>query len=306
MSQEKTYRYLHFDVFTDKVLSGNQLAVYPDARGLDPAIMQAIALEMAFSETTFVFPPEDPATDFRVRIFTPRAELPMAGHPTIGTTFALAREGRIAGERTSIMLGLGIGPTRVELEWSSDRLHFAWMTQHLPEFGRPLPNLGEMAAALGVQEADIRSTNMPIQMVSCGLPFLYVPLASRSAVDAAELDRQALLRFCKTARIDEPGLFIFSTQPANDGATVYSRMFAPGFGVPEDPATGSASGPLGSYLVRHAAAGPEEAAHMISLQGVKMGRPSHIEISIGTAEGQITSVRVGGQAVFVGEGTLQT
>jgi len=306
MNQKKTYRYLHFDVFTDKVLSGNQLAVYPDARGLDPAIMQAIALEMAFSETTFVFPSEDPATDFRVRIFTPRAELPMAGHPTIGTTFALAREGRIASERTSIMLGLGIGPTRVELEWTSDRLHFAWMTQHLPEFGRPLPNIGEMAAALGVQEAEIRSTNMPIQMVSCGLPFLYVPLASRSAVDAAELDRQALLRFCKTARIDEPGLFIFSTQPANDDATVYSRMFAPGFGVPEDPATGSASGPLGSYLVRHAAVGPEEAAQMISLQGVKMGRPSRIHISIGTGEGQITSVRVGGQAAFVGEGTLQT
>src|SRR5687767_15674348 len=100
MRQEKTYRYLHLDVFTDKVLSGNQLAVYPDGHGLDPAVMQAIALEMAFSETTFVFPPEDPATAFRVRIFTPRAELPMAGHPTIGTTFALAREGRIARGRS--------------------------------------------------------------------------------------------------------------------------------------------------------------------------------------------------------------
>src|SRR5215510_14730047 len=125
MGDIRTYRYLHWDVFTDHVLSGNQLAVFPDASGLDTELMQAIALEMAFSETTFVFPAEHPGTDFRVRIFTPRSEIPMAGHPTIGTTFALAHEGLIASSQRSIRLGLGIGPTLVELEWVSNRLHFA-------------------------------------------------------------------------------------------------------------------------------------------------------------------------------------
>src|SRR5437870_4309942 len=112
------YRYLHLDVFTEEPLAGNQLAVFPNANGLDTGRMQRIALEMAFSETTFVFPAERPSTDCRVRIFTPRLELPMAGHPAIGTTFALAHEGRIGPERQSIVLGLGIGPTPVGLEWT--------------------------------------------------------------------------------------------------------------------------------------------------------------------------------------------
>src|SRR5262249_10780551 len=140
MGDIRTYRYLHWDVFTDHVLSGNQLAVFPDASGLDTQLMQAIALEMAFSETTFVFTAEHPNTDFRVRIFTARSEIPMAGHPTIGTTFALAHAGLIPNQSSRITLGLGVGPTSVALEWISNRLHFAWMTQRLPEFGRPLSN----------------------------------------------------------------------------------------------------------------------------------------------------------------------
>src|SRR5215510_11990934 len=131
----RKYDYLHLDVFTDRPLTGNQLAVFLNAPGLDPDVMQRIALEMAFSETTFVFPPEHPGVDYRVRIFTPRSELPMAGHPTIGTTFALAYEHFIKVGSESITLGLGIGPTPVTLEWTGSRLRFAWMTQPRPEFG---------------------------------------------------------------------------------------------------------------------------------------------------------------------------
>jgi trans-2,3-dihydro-3-hydroxyanthranilate isomerase len=301
---KRTYRYLHLDVFTNQLLSGNQLAVFTDPSGLDSEVMQAIALEMAFSETTFILPAQNPDTDFRVRIFTPRAELPMAGHPTVGTTFALAHDGRIAPGTAFVKLGLGIGPVPVGLEWSSDHLHFAWMTQPLPEFGPPLSAFPEMARALGIEERDIR-TNLPIQVVSCGLPFLFVPVVSRSAVNAAQFERSLFKIFCAAAGIDELGVYIFSLEPSNDDAITFSRMFAPGLGVTEDPATGGACGPLGCYLVEHAVLREDVAAHMLNLQGVAMGRPSRIYISIGQRDGRISSVRVGGESVLVGEGTIE-
>jgi len=305
MSQStRTYRYLHLDVFTDRVLTGNQLAVFPDAEGLDSDLMQRIALEMAFSETTFVFPAESDGTDWRVRIFTPRAEIPMAGHPTIGTTFALASEGRIDGKQT-ITLGLGIGPTPVELEWNSNGLHFAWMTQPLPQFGAALENYAEMAAALGVQESDIRSTNLPMQVVSCGVPFLFVPMASPDVVNSSELARSELLRFCLVAGIQEHPVFLFSMDRSAGDAAVFSRMFAPGSRIIEDPATGGASGPLGCYLVQHRVVSADAAGHIVSRQGVKMGRPSEIHISIRVEGETINRVRVGGQAVPAGEATLR-
>ena len=300
------YHYLHLDVFTDRPLTGNQLAVFLDAEGLDADVMQRIALEMAFPETTFVFPAEHPGTDCRVRIFTPRAELPMAGHPTIGTTFALAHAGRITKASASVTLGLGIGPTPVSLEWRGDQLDFAWMTQPIPRLGRKLDDIEGIAAALGVPESDIRATKLPVQMIPSAMPFMYVPLASREAVNAAELDRRVLQRVCRTAGIDEPAVFVFTLQPGQgDEATAFSRMFAPGFGIPEDPASGAASGPLGAYLVEHGALRPEAAAHIVSRQGMKMGRPSDVHISIGIRDGQVHNVRVDGKAVLVGEGMVQ-
>src|SRR5437763_5686272 len=130
----RSYRYLHYDVFTDRLFGGNQLAVFLDGRGLPTETMQAIAKEMNFSETTFVLPAEAPGTDIRMRIFTPGEELPMAGHPTIGSAFALATEGIIAKGRERFVFGLGVGPTPVTLEWKRDELDFAWMTQKLPAF----------------------------------------------------------------------------------------------------------------------------------------------------------------------------
>jgi trans-2,3-dihydro-3-hydroxyanthranilate isomerase len=306
MSTARTYNYLHLDVFTNRPLTGNQLAVFLAPNGLDAGTMQRIALEMAFSETTFVFPPEESGTDYRVRIFTPRAEIPMAGHPTIGTTFALAHADRISTAAASVILGLGIGPIRVQLEWQAAQLHFAWMTQPLPQFGPRLEDVSGFAAALGLREADIRDSQLPVEIVSSGIPFLYVPVASRAAVNAVELNRAGLLRVCRAAGLDEHAAFLFTLQRGeDDNATVFSRMFAPGFGVPEDPATGSASGPLGGYLVKHGAVPSKAATHIISKQGVKMGRPSEIHISIGTRDGEIADVRVGGQAVLIGEATIR-
>ncbi len=301
----REYRYLHLDVFTDSPFTGNQLAVFLDAAGLDSDLMQTIAMEMAFSETTFILPAETSDTDIRVRIFAPHTELPMAGHPTIGTTFALAHEGRIPRERPTVTLGLGVGPTPVLLEWESDRLQFAWMRQPVPEFGAIRSDIESLAAALEVEEKDIRDTMLPVQVVSSGVPFLFVPLLSRAAVNAAVLDRGALRRFCQAADLPELPVFVFSLERADDDATVFSRMFAPVFDIPEDPATGGASGPLGGYLVHHEAVPAEQATHMVSLQGAKMGRPSRIHISIDARDGLIKAVRVGGQAVLVGEGTIQ-
>lgn len=298
------YRYLHLDVFTDRPFTGNQLAVFPEAAGLDTATMQRIATEMAFSETAFVFPPETSATDARVRIFTPAAELPMAGHPTIGTTFALAHERRITPEQAMIRLGLGVGPTPVELEWAEDRLRFAWMHQPNPEFGATPADLDRLAAALGVTVEAIRETRLPPQVVSSGVPIFFVPLTTRAAVNAALVDRGALRGFFQSAGLPELAVFVFSLERGDDDATVFSRMFAPILGIAEDPATGGASGPLGAYLLTHGAVTGEQAGHMISLQGVKMGRPSRIHIAIGTQNGRIDAVRVGGQATLVAEGTL--
>jgi trans-2,3-dihydro-3-hydroxyanthranilate isomerase len=307
LSCVRSYRFLQLDVFTDHLFGGNQLAVFPDGRGLSSDTMQAIAKEMNFSETTFVLPSgtngENDGTDMRVRIFTPGAELPMAGHPTIGTTFALARTGVLAPGRDRVVFALGIGPTPVTMTWENQELSFAWMTQSLPVFSEPIADSACAAAVLGLPAAALAETS-PVQVVSCGLPYVLVPLVSREAVDRAALDRQAYDRLVHSVAPDANGVFLFSTEPATDTAAAYSRMFAPAIGVHEDPATGSASGPLGCYLVRHQLVSRERAGAMVSLQGVKMGRPSHVHISIGVDGDEIRSVRVGGSSVLAGEGTL--
>ncbi|PYR33594.1 MAG: PhzF family phenazine biosynthesis protein [Acidobacteria bacterium] len=255
----RSYRYFHYDVFTDHLFGGNQLAVILDGRGLSTDTMQAIAKEMNFSETTFVLPAEQAGTDARLRIFTPGEELPAAGHPTIGSTFALARAGVIEPGRAQFVFGLGVGPTPVTLTWTGEDLTFVWMTQRLPVFGDPIPDPAHAAAALSLSPAAVAGTGHPVQIVSCGVPFLFVPLTTRSAVDSAVVNGGAL----------------------------------------------DASGPLGCYLVRHRIVPPEKADAILSVQGVKMGRPSHVHISIGAGpDGDISSVRVGGEAVLAGEGTL--
>lgn len=294
------YRYVRLDVFSNQPFTGIQLAVFLDAAGIDERRMQRIANEIALPETTFVFPPETPETDARVRIFTPSRELPMAGSPAIGTVFALAGAGRLRAGADKTVLG----PTTVGLEWGQNALRFAWMTQPIPTFGPIVTDSVAVAAAVGVQPCDLADGNLPVQVASSGVPFLYVPLRSRAAVDAASIERGRLCTLLRSVDLEELPVFVFSCQPTDDDATVYSRMFGPCIGIPEDPATGAASGPLGAYLLQHNAVSADNASRLVNLQGVRMGRPGRIYISLSSRAGVLEEVRVGGEAVVVGEGTV--
>jgi trans-2,3-dihydro-3-hydroxyanthranilate isomerase len=237
-----------------------------------------------------------------MRIFTPYIEMPMAGHPTVGSTFALAHTGTIPTGTGRFVFGLNIGPTPVDLEWEDGRLRFAWMTQRRPVFGEPSEDRRAVAAALGLTLDDL-VPGLPIQEVSCGVPFLFVPLRDRATVDRAVSDAASLRRL-SVFRDPSAGVFLFAVASAGSPETAYSRMFAPEFGIVEDPATGVASGPLGCYLVRHGMVDEAGAQRMISLQGVAMGRASRIHIAIeGTADA-IEQVKVGGEAVLVARGEL--
>ena len=294
--------YLHYDVFTGEALLGNQLAVFIDARGLDTAAMQRITREMNFSESTFILPAEQSGTDIRMRIFTPMNEMPMAGHPTIGSTFALAHMGVISSGSSRFVFGLNIGPVPVDLEWNGSVLRFAWMTQSTPTFGRIVDDRTAVAVTLGLDAHDL-APNLPVQEVTCGVPFLLVPLRDRQTVDRAVSDPAAFRRFTTATGLDL-AIFMFSIEPGRSTETVYSRMFAPEFGIIEDPATGIASGPLGCYLVHYGIVEGERMQRMVSLQGVFMGRSSRIHISIEGSQREISRVRVGGEAVLVGRGEL--
>jgi trans-2,3-dihydro-3-hydroxyanthranilate isomerase len=300
-------RRLHYhlvDVFTDRAFGGNPLAVCTNGRGLTTETMQAIAKEFNLSETTFVLPPDDPRHDWRVRIFTPGSELPMAGHPTVGTSFVLAREHMIRrdSDETNIVLEEGVGPVPVRVEFKDGEPVFAEMTQPLPRFGPRLEDSRAVAEMLSLDARDI-DAELPLEIVSCGVPFLYVPLRS---LDATRRARPRADLFERAAGDGVPSeVFVFTREVEREGSTVHSRMFAPGIGITEDPATGAASGPLGCYLVRYGGVACDTSAEIVSEQGIEMGRPSFIRIRIERSGEDITAVRVGGQCHFMGEGFIE-
>jgi trans-2,3-dihydro-3-hydroxyanthranilate isomerase len=197
------------------------------------------------------------------------------------------------------VFGLNVGPTPVDLEWQNGALAFVWMTQLPPKFSPPLDVPAQAAAALGLQAADL-APGLPVQEITCGVAYLMVPLRDRIAVDRAVADLTAL----KKLLTGDSAVFLFSVDPGSSGQSIYSRMFAPDLGVTEDPATGSASGPLGCYLVQHGLVSSQAATKIVSHQGVAMGRPSRIHIAIGGAPDAIHDVKVGGQAVLVGRGEI--
>jgi trans-2,3-dihydro-3-hydroxyanthranilate isomerase len=296
--------YLHYDVFTDRRFEGNQLAVFTDSAGLSDDQMQTITREMNFSECTFVRPAEQPDTDIRVRIFTPDLELPMAGHPTIGTAFALAASGVIRPGAPRIVFGLGVGPTPVELTWEGDALSFAWMDQRPPEFRAPASSEQAILTAIGLN-GSARHQDWPIQEVSCGVPYTLVPLATRADVDRAEPDAAALGRLQSAFGKNFAAVYLFSAEAAGSDCTAYARMFVPGLGPTEDPATGSAAGPLGCYLAAQGIVPRTDWDRIEIAQGVRMRRPSRISVRVqGPAPDTINRVQVGGQARRVGQGTI--
>jgi trans-2,3-dihydro-3-hydroxyanthranilate isomerase len=272
-------RYVICDVFTDRPFAGNQLAVFTDARALDAATMQALAREMNFSESTFVLPPQA-GGHARVRIFTPVRELPFAGHPVLGTAIVLGLSTGL--ESVRLETGNGIVPVRFQREGGG--VSFAWMSQPLP---KPVPfeDSSALLEALGVA-----GSGLPVEGYDNGVHHVYVELPTREAVAALRPDQAAL------AALAPLGFNTF----AGAGDRWKTRMFAPGHGVPEDAATGSAAGPLAVHLARHGriAWGQE----IVIEQGVELGRPSRLHArAIGSSEG-VTAVEVGGAAVIMGRG----
>ncbi|HKB13926.1 MAG TPA: PhzF family phenazine biosynthesis protein [Vicinamibacterales bacterium] len=297
----RPYRYVHLDVFTDRRLAGNQLLVYTSPTGLDTESMQGLTRESNYSENTFVFPPEQAGTDFRVRIFTRTAETPFAGHPTIGTAFALAHTGALRPGTARTMFQLGVGPTPLDLEWKDGRLAFAWMTQQKPNFGKTIADRAALAAALGLEPQYV-DPRAPAQEVYSGSTFFIVPLATRKAVDGAVLDRTKIDALFTAAGIQRRGIYVFSIEPGSDSATAYSRMLPAG-GI-EDPATGSAVGPAGLFMAKHGYVPAARAGSIVVLQGVFARRPSMLHVRVEMSGGEVSGVKVGGTSVVVGEGTM--
>jgi len=301
--QGRAYRYVHLDVFTDRRLAGNQLLVYTQPSGLDTDAMQALTRESNYSENTFVFPPEQAGTDYRVRIFTRTAETPFAGHPTIGTAFALAHTGAVKAGTARTTFQLGVGPTPLDLEWKDGTLAFAWMTQQKPNFGKTIADTAGLAAAIGLDTASI-DPRAPAQEVYSGSTFVIVPLATRKAVDLAAIDRAKVDAMFAAAGIQRRGLYVFSTERGQDSATAYSRMLPAG-GI-EDPATGSAVGPAGLFMAKHRFVPQDRAGSIVVLQGVLAKRPSLLHVRVDFTGSEVSGVKVGGAAAVVGEGTMAT
>jgi trans-2,3-dihydro-3-hydroxyanthranilate isomerase len=275
-------RYVICDVFTDRALSGNQLAVFTDGQNLDTETMQALALEMGFSESTFVLPPEQGGT-VRVRIFTPRKELEFAGHPTLGTAWVLGAP----LQRGVVELETLRGIVPVELERDeSGRIAFARMSQPVPTVA-PYPEPEALLAAAGVRES-----LLPIETYDNGLLHTYVRLGSREEVAALQPDLTALT-----------SLDVMLNCFAGDGGEWKTRMFAPSSGVGEDPATGSAAGPLACHLCRHGIVGWGTQVEI--LQGAELGRPSTLYATADGSDGTIERVEVGGCAVVVARGEFR-
>ncbi len=280
--------FLVYDVFADRVFAGNQLAVIPDARGLSEAQLPVIAREFNFSETTFIFPPDEPSHTARVRIFTPASELPFAGHPIVGTAVALSDLGQAGSE---MVLELGVGPIPVTV--SGNHARFVTRIPLAAETG-PLPEA--VAACIGLTADAIRSDRHAPVLAGLGTNFVLAELADESALANARPDTEAFRKIAGSASDDLAMLYVY----LRDGDTIRARMFGPLAGVPEDPATGGAAAALAAWLGRL----DGRSARFAIAQGIEMGRPSRIEAVVTVEDGAPVAVAIAGTAVKVMEGRL--
>ncbi len=298
------YRFHTADVFTDQRFGGNQLAVLPEADGLTPGQMQQIAREFNYSETVFILPPAHPSPDgqtFQLRIFTPDEELPFAGHPTIGAAFILTRLGRVrlvAGEGR-ITFEEGAGPVAVHLTARPGEPFQAMLTApQRPQYGEA-PPVDVLARLLGLEVDDLVPAEPP-SAVSCGLPFLFIPVRTLAAIRRLTLNLE--LWRTTLAGTWAPLLAVFTRETESPEVDIHLRVFCPGLGVPEDPATGSAAAALGGYLAR---SGGDGTRRWVIEQGIEIGRPSRLVVEVDRHAGQISAVRVGGAAIEVMSGELE-
>jgi trans-2,3-dihydro-3-hydroxyanthranilate isomerase len=290
--------YLTLDVFTDRRFGGNQLAVFPDASGLPDATMQAIARELNLSETIFLSPAR-PGQEWNARIFTPGMELPFAGHPTIGAAIALSLLGRVESDR--IVLHEPAGPVPVRLFESGGTPAAVLSTPQLP---RPvslvLAEPAALASMLGLSPSDIGP--VAPAAYSAGVPFTFIPVRSRTLLDRAVLDvPNWAIHVGSTAA---PHVAVLSLEDWEQGTEVHLRMFAPAMGIAEDPATGAAAAALAGLLARIQRV-PDGTGKWRIIQGVRMGRPSIIQLEADVAAGAVAAVRVGGQAVLMSRATME-
>lgn len=302
----KTLSYILVDVFTDTPFGGNQLAVVEGRNDLSTESMQKIARELNLSETVFIYPPHKNANTRKLRIFTPQMELPMAGHPTIGAAYVLASSGlmQTTDGWNEYVFEEEVGEILVTVQKEQGRIVKVEMKQPKPVFNATFDNRELAADLLSLTEADL-DQNLPVQSVSSGVPFLFIPIRSLEAVRRIQFRLDVWERHFQ----DQPNhhhIFAFSLGTENEESSVHSRMFAPAMGISEDPATGAASGPLGAYLVKHQVLPiAENGTYSItSEQGFEMGRPSFIDITINGTKDDIREVKIGGNSVIIGKGEL--
>jgi trans-2,3-dihydro-3-hydroxyanthranilate isomerase len=293
MTQPKSYRYRVVDVFTRQPLEGNALVVFPDASGLDDATMQKIARETNLSETTFVFPAQRADCAACVRIFTPRNEMEFAGHPTLGTSFVLLDEGVIPKGTGQFLLEERVGPVPVRVD--AGERPMLWLRTPAIHFGGTYDRRA-CAEALSLGLEDL--LEVPPQLVSAGNPTIFIAARDRDAVDHAAVDA-ARLADVKGSSAEALCFFVFT--PTSDGA--YSRMFAPDYGISEDPATGSSTGPLASFMMRSGLLPGAAGTRFHSEQGTKMGRRSILHVVV-HGENGVDGIDVGGYVTPVATGLL--
>lgn len=315
-------RYHTLDVFTDRIFGGNPLAVFPDAAGIDDGTMQRVARELNLSESVFLTPPRTPEGTRRVRIFTPVTEVPFAGHPTVGTAYFLAASGavEIGEEGGTVVLEEGVGPVEVAVEVegglpSATRLTAAGEPEH-----RPLPwstdgdtaggrarlaemvSLPEEAIGFGGRAVAGCEGAFEPEVVSAGLPFVVIPVRDLAGIRRARLDTAVWERLTREAW--SRMIYLVCPEAEAEGVDQHVRMFAPGAGVPEDPATGSAAAALGAWLGRRSARRDARLRWRVE-QGLEIGRPSLLEVDVEVSDGSVRSIRVGGRSVLVGRGVLR-
>jgi len=304
---ENWLQFYQVDVFTSEPFGGNPLAVFPSVGELSEREFQRIAREMNLSETVFVLPPTDPKAAAKVRIFTPLQEIPFAGHPILGTFYILGALKHLALQEpvTKIFYECTLGLYALELIVLKGQIEQVIMSQPSPQFIDVITKaeaIYDIAKALGIHRSLIADTIFPVEVVSTGLPVLIVPIRSLTAAKTMEVDHSAVLEIC--ARVGANGIMIFTTMTVEESATVHTRMFADPIGIPEDPATGSASGALGAYLVKNGVVEVGPTTEVVMEQGYEIDRPSRILVQIFSDDDVIKEIKVGGQVVMVAEGKM--
>jgi trans-2,3-dihydro-3-hydroxyanthranilate isomerase len=298
------FEYLLINVFTDQPFGGSRLNLFPDGGSVPPELMQRLAMEMGSGETAFIVPPRQAGPGRSgLRVFTPAAEIPFGGHSVLGATFALDRLGRVAAAPERFTWELEAGDYEVVVRDEDDRRSYS-LVQDAPVFMGQYFHRGKVARALGIDEDEIAITGLPCEVVSTGLPIHIVPVASLETIQRISLRRREADAIARDLGFGD--LFVFTCETENPESTVHCRMFAPHFGIPEDAASGAATGALVAYLLKHRLVKPAARVRIISEQGLEIGRPSRIIAEADVVDGRPRAIEVGGHCVQVGSGRFGT